>query len=149
MHTHDHKTIGIITVTLPLMVLVEIYPISLPIISLDGINGSLSVMLELNCARSVIGVEINTSKDGPLNQQQLCPSATQLRVWSQGHNDTSLTVKALAAQGQKEMICRLTFDSMTKSSHFSFLWNKFTFFYAFHVRHLLLNMLTYVISFTY
>lgn len=60
------------------MVLVEIYPISLTIISLDGINGTLSVMLELNCAPSVLGVEINTSKCGPLNQLQLCPSATQL-----------------------------------------------------------------------
>ncbi len=61
------------------MVLVEIYPISVPIISLDGINGSLSVMPELNCTPSVQGVEINTSKYGPLNQQPLCPSATQLQ----------------------------------------------------------------------
>lgn len=77
IHTHCHKTIGIITVTLSLMVLAEIYAISVPIISLDGINGSLSVTLELNCTPSVLGVEINTSKYGPLNQQQLCPSATQ------------------------------------------------------------------------
>lgn len=61
------------------MVLVEIYPISVPIISVDGINGSQSVVLELNYTPSVQGVEINTSKYGPLNQKQLCPSATQLQ----------------------------------------------------------------------
>lgn len=61
------------------MVLVQIYPISVPIISLDGINGSPSVTLELNRAPSVLGVEINTSERGPLNQRQLCPSATQLQ----------------------------------------------------------------------
>lgn len=70
------------------MVLVEIYPILLPIISLDGINGSLSVTLELNCAPSVLGVEINTSKCGlctsynsahlPLSCRSCKPRAWQL-----------------------------------------------------------------------
>jgi len=60
-------------------VLVEIYPISVPVISVDGINGSLSVMLELNYTPFMQGVGINTSKYGPLNQQQFCPSATQLQ----------------------------------------------------------------------
>lgn len=41
--------------------------------------GSLSVTPELNCTPSVLGVEINTSKYGPLNQQELSPSATQLQ----------------------------------------------------------------------
>lgn len=35
--------------------------------------------LELNCAPFVGGVEINTSKCGPLNWEHLCPSAPQLQ----------------------------------------------------------------------
>lgn len=68
---------SIITVTLPLMVLVQIL-ILIPIISVDGINGFLSLMLELKYTSPMQGVEINTFKSGPLNQQQLCPSATQV-----------------------------------------------------------------------
>lgn len=60
------------------MVLVQIYLILVPIISVDGINGSLSLMLVLKYTSPMQGVEINTSKYGPLNRQQLCPSATQL-----------------------------------------------------------------------
>lgn len=68
---------SIITVTLLLMVLVQIL-ILIPIISVDGINGFLSLMLELKYTSLMQGVEINTFKSGPLNQQQLCPSATQV-----------------------------------------------------------------------
>lgn len=62
-----HYNISIITGTLPVMVLVEIYPNSVPVVSVDGINGTLSVMLELNYTPSIQGVGINTSEYGPLN----------------------------------------------------------------------------------
>lgn len=61
------------------MVFVETYPNSVPVVSVDGINGSLSAKLELNYTPSMQGVGINTSEYGPLNFQQFCPSATQLQ----------------------------------------------------------------------
>lgn len=44
-------------------------------------------MPELNCARSIRGVQINTSRRRPLNQLQLWPSASQLQEagrWRRG-----------------------------------------------------------------
>ena len=87
------------------MVLVEIYPISVPIISLDWINGFLSVTFELNFTPSVLGVEINTHTSN--NSVHLPLSC---RSMSQGHSDTSLSIK----RQQPEAINKqpLTFNSV-------------------------------------
>lgn len=63
-------------------------------------------MLELNGAPSVGGVEINTSKCGPLNWEHLCPSAPQL-------------------QGLFRVAGLLSEEQVHYSSRFSLLWHAF------------------------
>lgn len=98
---------SIITVTLPLMVLVQIL-ILIPIISVDGINGFLSLMLELKYTSPRRGdkhIQVWTFE--PATTLPICHSG--VGILSQGNIDTSLTTTVSSLQ-TNDLVCRLTFD---------------------------------------
>lgn len=64
----------------------------------------LSVTPELSCAASVGGVEINTSKCGPLNWEHLCPSGPQLQGLFGGHLDPAFNISEVL-EGIHSPVC--------------------------------------------